>query len=188
MPTYIIEHLEQRVWKWCLIEYEHVSKIVGKSNLWFTNVKRRNKGLESIGKTMEKSASDLKLQKACILDPEAVKTLTPIDAKKFDYFIFGGILGDYPSKRRTKKALTSKLKHLPARNLGKKQMATDNAVYVVKQIVEGKRLSDLKFVDEVKIQINESEETILPFQYVVVDGKPLMSEKLLKYLKRKRGF
>ena len=187
-PTYIIEHLEEQVWKWCLIEYEHVSEIVGKGSLWFTNVGRRNKGLERIGKTIKKSVSELGLKNACVLDPDAEKTLTPGEAKKFDYFVFGGILGDYPAKRRTKKELTSKLRNAAARNIGRKQMATDNAVYVVKQIVEGERLSDLKFVDEVRIQINKHEETILPFGYVMVDGKPFVSEKLVGYLKRKKGF
>ena len=37
---YVIEHLEPRIYRWCVIEYKHISKIVGKENLWFTNGKR----------------------------------------------------------------------------------------------------------------------------------------------------
>src|SRR3989344_4588506 len=39
---YIIEHLEQKLWPWCVIEYKHISKIAGKNNLWFTNIKKRD--------------------------------------------------------------------------------------------------------------------------------------------------
>ena len=37
---FIIEHLEKKLFEWCLIEYEHISKIVGKNNLIITNVKK----------------------------------------------------------------------------------------------------------------------------------------------------
>ena len=33
---FIIEHLENEVYEWCLIEYENMSKVVGKENLIFT--------------------------------------------------------------------------------------------------------------------------------------------------------
>ncbi|MBI4148313.1 hypothetical protein HY490_03415, partial [Candidatus Woesearchaeota archaeon] len=37
MPTFVIEHLEPKVFQWCVLEYRHISQIVGKENLWFTN-------------------------------------------------------------------------------------------------------------------------------------------------------
>ena len=37
----IIEHLEPELYDWCLIEYEHISKIAGKGNLIFTNIKNK---------------------------------------------------------------------------------------------------------------------------------------------------
>ena len=35
------------------------------------------------------------------------------------------------------------------RNIGRGQLSTDNAAYVVKQICKGKKLGDIKFVNEV---------------------------------------
>jgi len=214
MAIFIIEHLEPRLWEWCLIEYESISKLVGKENLWFTNVKNPQtevrgvpgflstskirtcedflsvqkkdmKKLENLGRIFSCSVSELKLNNACVLDPEAGKLLSPED--KFDYFIFGGILGDNPPRKRTRPELTSKIK-AEARNIGKEQLATDNAVFVVKQVSEGKKISELKFSDEAVIKVNNAEEIILPYRYVLVDGKPFMSEKIVRYLRKKKGF
>ncbi len=188
MAIYIIEHLEPRVWKWCLIEYEHISSIVGKENLWITNVKRKNAKLEQFGKVFKESVKDLDLQNAVVLDPEAENILTPQDAK-FDYFIFGGILGDYPPKKRTEKELTQFVPHFEKRHIGKEQFPTDNAVYVVKKIIEGKNFEELKFIDKHEIQFDEFRSVELPFRYVLKeDGQPLISEKIVKYLKNKKGF
>src|SRR3990167_4506583 len=101
----IIEHLEPKLWHWCKIEYQSISKIIPKSELWFTNIKSNN-SMSKIGKLSSKSIKNIKLENACVLDPEAKKTLTPKEAKNFKYFIIGGILGDYPPKKRTKKELT----------------------------------------------------------------------------------
>ena len=187
---FIIEHLEPRVWKWCLFEYKHISKIVGKNRLWFTNIKRKNKNLEKLGRVFNKSARSLglDLKKVCVLDPEAQEILTPEDSRKFDYFVFGGILGDYPPRKRTKKELTQFLPGVEAKNIGKKQMATDNAVYVVNEICKGKKFEDLKFKNKFVLKINEIESTELPYNYVIVNGKQLVSNDVINYLKRKKGF
>ena len=187
MPIYIIEHLEKRIWRWCIIEYKHISALVGKKNLWFTNIKRC-KELAKYGKTIKKSISELNLKNACVLDPEAKKILNPNEAKKIKYFIFGGILGDNPPKKRTKKELTGLMKNAIARSIGKKQFSTDNAVYAVKMISEGNPISKLKFQDKIEIPLNEHESVIFPFRYNIVDGKPLVSGELVSYLKRKQGF
>ncbi|MCX8158765.1 MAG: SAM-dependent methyltransferase [Candidatus Pacearchaeota archaeon] len=186
MSIYIIEHLEPKIWEWCLIEYKNISKIVGKNNLWFTNIKEKSKALKELskhGKIITKSVKDLNLKNACVLDPEAKKTLSSKEAKKFDFFIFGGILGDYPPKKRTKSELTTHLKKAKARNLGKCQFSTDNAVFVTKQIILGKELSKMKFINELTIKINDIESTILPFCYPIINKKPLISKELIKYLK-----
>jgi ribosome biogenesis SPOUT family RNA methylase Rps3 len=191
MTIYIIEHLEPELWEWCALEYEHISQIVGKENLWFTNVKEKSKNakkLEKLGKVFVESVSKLNLTNACVLDPEAGKMLEPGEAGKFDYMIFGGILGDYPPRKRTKQELTSRMQGTEARNIGKEQMSTDNAVYAVKQIAEGKKLFDLKFQDEIEIKTGEKESVILPYRYVLINGKPLISKKLVEYLKNKKGF
>ena len=189
MPIYIIEHLEPRIWKWCLIEYKNISKIVGKENLWFTNIKRKNRNLESLGKVIRESVTKLNLKNICVLDPEAGKLLEPAEAKSFDYFIFGGILGDYPPRKRTKSELTKFIKNAEARNIGEKQFSTDNAVLVVKEIAENHRnLNDLKLKNKLTIKINDIESVDLPFCYPIINGKPQISPELVKFLKRKRGF
>ena len=182
---YIIEHLEPTIGRWCLIEYKHISEMVGKDNLWFTNIKKGSKQLEKFGKVIKESVSELKLNDACVLDPEADIMLTPDDSKQFEYFIFGGILGDYPPRKRTKEEL-SRFIDCEKRNIGKEQMSTDNAIFVVKEIINGKEIKDLKFQDELVIHINDVESTILPYRYNLVNGKPLVSEELVKFLKKKR--
>ncbi|MBI2151122.1 hypothetical protein HYU21_00120 [Candidatus Woesearchaeota archaeon] len=199
---YIIEHLEEKLYRWCFLEYQHISKIVGKEHLSFTNLKSaaHRKKLLSFGRVEEKSVRQLygsknkyaHFSKTCILDPLAKEVLTPQDSKIFDTFIFGGILGNYPMQARTKKEITSKMK-LPARNIGKAQMTTDNAIYVVKEIIEhGKNLEDLKFQEELVIPLKSgkeiNEEIIIPFRYILVNNKPLISKKLLSYIKMKKGF
>lgn len=188
MPIYIIEHLESKVWPWCLIEYENISRIVGKNNLWFTNIKRKNRALEKIGSVFKESIAKMNPKNACILDPEASRLLEPKEAKQFDYFIFGGILGDYPPRKRTTPELTSKIKNTASRNIGKNQFSTDNAVFVTKEIVSGVPLSKMKFIDTLAIKINDIESIDLPYCYPLIKGKPQISQKLVKFLKRKRGF
>ncbi len=186
MVIYVIEHLEPRVYKWCLIEYKNISRIVGKKNLWFTNIKRKNKNLEKLGRVIKESISKLNLKNACLLDPEANKTLSPNEAKKFDYFIFGGILGDYPPRKRTNSELTKFVKGAVQRNIGKKQFSTDNAVLVVKEIAKGTPLEKMKFIDKISIKINDVESTELPYLYPIINGKLQISRELINYLKKKK--
>jgi len=190
MPIYIIEHLEPKLWPWCIMEYKHISKLVGKKNLWITNINKASeaKKLGKYGKVIPTRVSKLNLKSACILDPEATRLLTPKIARKYRYFIFGGILGDYPPRKRTKKELTSKFTKATCFNIGKEQMSTDNAVYAVKQIIEGKSLNKLKFQDEAEIRINKTESIILPYRYNLIKSKPFISPEVISYLKRKKGF
>ncbi len=179
---FIIEHLEPKLSEWCLLEYRHISKIVGKNNLLFTNTKRRSKDLEKLGRTGAAPVSELKLKNACLLDPEAEKTLSHKDS--FNYLIFGGILGDNPPQHRTAEIKVNCEK----RNLGNKQMSTDTAVLVAKKITEGKKFSDFKFKDTIEIQMAENESVILPFRYLLENEKPVLAHGLVDYLKRKKSF
>jgi len=192
VAIYIIEHLEPELYEWCLIEYENISKIVGKKRLWFTSVKhtKDRRALSKFGKAFSESIRDMKLDndKVCVLDPEVDETLTPFDAKKFDFFVFGGILGDYPPRKRTKDELTKFLPECQKRNIGKEQFSTDNAVKVVSLIEKGKRFEDLEFQNGATIKINKIESVDLPFFYYVDKGKPFISGKIVSYLKRKKYF
>ena len=148
--TIIIEHLEPKLWQWCKIEYESIAQLVPKTNLWFTNIRNNDSVIKKLGKVSKESVINIPLINACILDPNAPKTLTPEEAQKFEYFIVGGILGDYPPRKRTKAELTNKLKNAQVRNLGKKQFSTDNAVYVLKRIIEGTPVKKMKFQNKIR--------------------------------------
>jgi len=184
---YIIEHLEPRLYKWCILEYKHISEIVRKNNLIFTNIKSGSDKLKGLGKIYRESIKELDLKRVCILDPFAEKILSFKDKEKFDYLVFGGILGDFPMKKRTKKELSDKM-NVEKRNLGKKQMSTDTAVYVAKGIIEGKKLEDFKFQDEIEVEIKEGESVILPFRYVVEKGKPILPKGFVEFLKKRKQF
>jgi len=182
---YVIEHFG-KLHKWHLIEYMHISEIVGKRNLIFTNIKGKQENLKQLGQVHSESVSELNLKTPCILDPAAKKTLATKDCKRISYLVFGGILGDYPPRKRTKELLASKLPKAEKRNLGKAQFPTDNAVYVAKQISKGKKITDLKFKTNIEIKIGKKLSVDLPFKYVVVNNKPLISKKLIEYLRKRK--
>ena len=183
--TFIIEHLEPKVYDWCKLEYAHISSFVGKNNLIFTNT--NSSALKNFGKIEHRSVMKLKLEKPCILDPEAKEALTPKIAKKYDCFIFGGILGDDPPRARTEEELSSKLNY-PKFNLGKEQMSTDTAVIVTKMICDGKKLSELKFQEGIELEISDGESVQLPYKYLLVKGKPMLPAGLVEMLKKQEGF
>lgn len=192
---FIIEHSEPELYEWCLIEYEHIYKLVGGKNLIFTNINngKNKKILEKFGNVFDGRVSKLNFNKnkICVLSQYAAETLTSNDKNKFEYFLFGGILGDNPAKRRTEdiiKELKNKKIKFEERNLGNKQMPTDVAVYVTKKILEGEKLNDFKFVDGLEIEINENESVNLDFRYVVHNNKAVISEKLVDYLRKVKGF
>jgi ribosome biogenesis SPOUT family RNA methylase Rps3 len=189
-PVFIIEHLEPEVFPWCRIEYLHISKTIGKENLWFCNLKGK-KGAASLtrhGRCIQESVVSLHLQNACVLEPEAPQLLTLQKAQQFQYFIFGGILGDHPPKKRTQEELSKFLPHLPKYNLGKKQMSTDNAVLVVSEIAQqGRKLSSLRFQDGIEIKIDNVSSVQLPYRYRLVNNEPFISPALVVYLKKKKG-
>jgi ribosome biogenesis SPOUT family RNA methylase Rps3 len=184
---FIIEHMEPKLWAWCLLEYKHMSKIVGKNNLWFTNVKSGAAKLRPFGKVFSKSVTQLTLERPCILDAEASKTLKPEDAKKFTHVVFGGILGDHPPRGRTRE-LRMKMPNAEARNLGRKQMSTDTAVLVTHTILNGRPLHMIPFTEHIEITIRPGESIHLPYKYVLQDGKPVLPPGLVKMLRKQKGF
>ncbi|MCD6114316.1 MAG: hypothetical protein J7J78_03340 [Thermoprotei archaeon] len=191
---FVIEHLEDEVGKWVLLEYENVARIVGKENLIITNT--RNCGeLGKIAKCVNKDVTSFlrkhEQDNIVVLDPKADKVLEPWDFidNKLNIIIIGGILGDHPPKGRTWKLLTTKILekgfNVKVRNLGKEQLTIDGAAYVAYLIFKGKRLSEIPFQEGLRIvrKIGLIEhEIILPYKYPVLDGKPLVNPKLIEYL------
>ena len=186
---YIIEHTENKIYDWCCIEYKHISKLVGRNNLIFTNINNKNDfvKLKNIGEVKKESILKLNFKNICLLDPSCEKELNPEDCEKFDYFLLGGILGDYAPRERT----ANYFKNLKAkrRNLTKEQMPTDVAVLAVKLISEGNKIENLKFKDKPVINIKKgrfNEEIILPYRYIMLYDKLIISKELIKYLKSKK--
>ncbi len=184
---FIIEHLDPELYDWCFLEYKHLSQKVGKGNVLFTNLKSEEaQRLKQYGEVTSRMVSELNLKDACILDPYANDTLKPTDREKFSSFIFGGILGNNPAQKRTE--LLTKALHFPTRNLGAHQLSTDTAVYVAKKILDGTPLEKIRFVEEVEIVTTEGESTILPFRYVIDNGKLIISSELVDHIKKLEEF
>lgn len=190
-PIFIIEHLEPKLWPWCIIEYESISKIIGPSCVWFTNIKKKDiNKLNKLGKVFTDSITKLSIDmsQTCVLDPLARRTLSPEETSNFKYYIFGGILGEEKLNGRTKKELTRFLSKAHERNIGKEQVSTDNAVFVTKKIIDQVSLQKIPRTTSLELKINKIESIILPYSYPLVNNKPRISKKLLNYLKKKKGF
>ncbi len=183
---FIIEHLDPKVWKWSLLEYTHISSIVGKKNLWFTNVHAGAAQLKKLGKVFTQSVTTMKLGNACILESAGKQTLKPSD-RKFGYFIFGGILGDDPEVGKSH-VIVKKMPRATVRNLGRDQMSTDTAVLVTKKVLSGTPMRTIPFQNHIELEINENECIELPYTYVLKRGKPVLPPGLVTMLRRQKGF
>ncbi|KAG0376560.1 hypothetical protein BGX24_007536 [Mortierella sp. AD032] len=108
-------------------------------------------------------------EKVCLLDPSSPYPLAPEDADTYDYFLFGGILGDDPPRDRT-----GELRKLgfATRHLGSVQMTTDTAVNVTRRVVEGKTpLDKIPFIDHPEIKLRKKETVTMPFRYIALPPK-----------------
>lgn len=181
-PRFVVEHLEKDLYSWCVLEYKHIFAFA--NDVLFTNITKNVKKMAGLPVSKD-SISSLNLANCCILDPGAEKTLQP--GENFNTFVFGGILGNSPSEGRTNSFLTSKLNFV-SRNIGKDQFSTDNAVMVVKKIIEGTSLEQLQFVQGIEVVLRESESVLLPYKYLLVDGKPLLAPGIHDLLRRQKGF
>jgi ribosome biogenesis SPOUT family RNA methylase Rps3 len=192
MARFVIEHLEPRLYAWCLLEYRAISELVHPGNILFTNVRTpaQQSALHALGAVEPRSVVDMwrELPRPCLLDPAAPVTLTPPEATKFGSYIFGGILGDDPPRERTRDLLTVKMEDIPIRNLGPKQFSTDTAVRVVKKIIDGTPLERMEFQDGIEVPIRPGETVILPYRYLIEDGVPVLPRGLEELLRKRKGF
>jgi len=185
----VIEHLEECVFPWLYFEYKNAVRLIGRSNLLFTNVCREDdiKVLKSIAQVTCKSSTEL-FKEPIVLDPQAKEMLSPEDAKKSTVAIVGGILGDHPPRGRTKTMLTSKFENAIVRSLGPKQLSIDGAAYTAHVVLNhGIPLKEIKFIDGITIRRKIGgivHEIHLPYRYPVLNNKPIVSIELLEHLKR----
>lgn len=185
---FIIEHLEPVLGKWVWFEYEHASKIVGRENIIFTNVKNMEeaKKLIELGSVLSKSVKDLPFNQKSImvLDPNAKKLLEPKDFRTASCIVVGGILGDHPPAGRTEKLISWYLPFALKRSLGRYQFSIDGAVYLANEVRKGRKLEEIPVKVGLDVRVNKYYTITLPFAFPLVNKKPLISEDLLQYLKK----
>ncbi|CEP22407.1 unnamed protein product [Cyberlindnera jadinii] len=195
---YVIEHMEQGFTEWVILEYSTIIKEVGKENLLLTSLPQGTTdsdipkellalGLQWTSDDVSQAGTDalpIVKERVCLLDPSAEKDLVPGESEAFDYFVFGGILGDHPPRDRTGE-LRRKY-GFEGRRLGSKQMTTDTAVRVTQLIVKDKKpFEDIDFIDYPEFRFNKNEATEMPFRYVLdSNGRPILPEGMLDLIKR----
>lgn len=143
--------------------------------------------LKKLGKVFRKSITTMKLERACILESAGKQTLKPADAKNFDYFIFGGILGDDPEVTKSH-VLLKKMPKTTVRNLGKEQMSTDTAVLVTQAVLTGTPITNIPFKKGIEIEIRRKESIELPYKYIIRDGEPHLPPGLVEMLRKQKSF
>jgi ribosome biogenesis SPOUT family RNA methylase Rps3 len=179
----VIENCEEQLSEWLWLEYRHCAEIW--ESITFTNVRGGMKEkLATIGKVAEKSFEKLfEAEKLIILDPLAEEELKTPDFADSKAVVIGGILGCEIPKGRTSELITAKAKGAKIRNLGEKQLTIDTAALVAKLIYLGAKLEDIEIAQRLEVVHNENERTVLPYGYVVIEDKVIITPGLIDYLK-----
>jgi len=178
---------------WVELEYAHMCMLGGpEAQIHFTHLSKSSStslarsfddstGSKSIAQAFVHNISVLDLMKessipsdkVCLLDPKAEEELSVDDGDgRFEWFLFGGILGDDPPRDRT-----SELRVLgfPTRHLGSIQMTTDTALGVTKRVVGDKvPLDKIPYIDFPTIHFNAKESVEMPFRYILHGKDPLL--------------
>lgn len=192
---YVIEHMEEGFSEWVVLEYSQIIRDVGKENLVLTSLPKtttdndipkplRDLGLQWTTDECVTLDGGLDTSRVCLLDPAAEQDLEPADAPKFDYFVFGGILGSHPRIDRT--GILREKYGFAGRRLGALQMTTDTAIRTTQLIIEGQKpFGEIAFIDYPEIRYNKYESTEMPFRYVL-DGnnEPILPAGMLKLIEK----
>jgi ribosome biogenesis SPOUT family RNA methylase Rps3 len=191
---YIIEHMEEGFSEWVILEYCQIIREVGSENLILTSLpegttekdipsRLLDMGLQWTTTECVNIEGGLDTSKVCLLDPAAETDLVPEDKQKFDYFVFGGILGSHPRVDRT--GILREKYGFAGRRLGELQMTTDTAIRTTQKIVDNQvKFENIKFLDYPEIRYNKYESTEMPFRYIVAeDGNPILPQGMLELIK-----
>ncbi len=184
--TMFVENLENYS-EWLMLEYKHSALLW--ENIVFTNVKDKQMKnfLSELGDVNHESITQMNNKKLIVLDPKAEKQLSSSDFNNADGIVVGGILGYDKPKGRTKKLITDKSDKKTAgiRNLGKRQMPIDIAVFVAKMIYMGEKIENVELTDQLEIKFDDEYSVVLPYAYPVVNNKVLVTPGLVEYLRHK---
>ncbi|KAG7666184.1 uncharacterized protein J8A68_000280 [[Candida] subhashii] len=187
--------MEEGFSEWVILEYSQIIRDIGPQNLILTSLPAG-----TTSKDIPQQLLDMGLQwttdecvdieeggidktRVCLLDPGADEDLVPEDKAKFDYFVFGGILGQHPKIDRT--GILRRKYGFAGRRLGELQMTTDTAIRTTQKIIEGgKKFEEIEFLDYPEIKYNKYESTEMPFRYIVDEnGNPILPEGMLELIK-----
>lgn len=104
--TYVVEHLDPELGPWSELEYITIAKESHETgntlllsslppSLALPAALASLPAFKSDTKGVEELYADKK-DRVCLLDPSASEDLSPEDGDKFEVFLFGGILGEFP--------------------------------------------------------------------------------------------
>lgn len=173
-----IAHTEEKSFSEFLKE-NHEKLFINKEN-----IATKSKNSKEISEYNKKTFSKIFNGKTIVLDPFAKKELKTNDFKNCDFIVVGGILGDKKFTGKTKKLISDKL-NCEKRNLGKIQLPIDISVFVAKLIYLGKKLKEIEITNEVEIFLSENHTITLPYGYPIINGKILITPKLVEYLRKR---
>jgi|Deesub1362B_J571_1020462.scaffolds.fasta_scaffold00004_437 ribosome biogenesis SPOUT family RNA methylase Rps3 len=183
MSIIAIEHLEKRLWRWLYLEYLNASHYAEEELIICNLPAKYHKYFPNIRVYRESVLQLYSTDRLIILDPQADKTISPEDVDKNSIIVVGGILGSHPPMGRTKSLLTDRAPNAKCFNLGKQQLTIDGAVYVAKKIIDGKKLSEINFIDSINIETTWNSVVILPYRYPI-DKTPIISDVLVDLIKK----
>ena len=193
---FVVEHLEDELFEWSLLEYEHMLMCVGAGNLIITNCKVPNQRLSDKGAiVISMPASEyINGRRAILLDQCTDQCLKPEDADSFEFVVVGGILGtdefDGPMVDRTGSIRSTNA--FTSRHLGPRQMTADTAVIVSKRIlVDEQTLDSMLFIDRPTIPLRKRESVEMPFRYLQIESsqqRPLLPPGMIDLLKDDDSF
>lgn len=103
VKTYIVEHLDDELGPWSELEYVTIAKESHQAGARFClssippslvlpDALKAVPGFTADGRSVETLYAEDK-SRVCLLDPSAMKELSPEDGEVFEVFLFGGILG-----------------------------------------------------------------------------------------------
>ncbi len=188
----IIENMEEPT-PWVLGEYVNSYRIAGE-RLLITNVNREM--IEALwAKEPRLQATVRPVREVCrgrktlLLDPDSSVRLNPRLLPRYDCAVVGGIMGDYPRKGRTR-IIRESIPWADTANLGPDQFSVDGTVYILVEILRGRRLEDIPVIRRPSLEVETPFGRYiveLPFAYPLIDGKPLISDDVLRYLSQVGG-
>ncbi len=184
MPVVFIEHADR--WSpWLDLEYTESYRVARRYG-WELTVTGADPEVlvKSRYPALPYSGSDLPLRgdRVIVLDPDAEEPLTPDEEP--DVLVVGGILGDHPRRRRTRRLITPRFRGAEARHLGEYHFSIDGAVRVALMVLEeGVRVEEIEVVERPEVELGPGHLVRLHCDYPAEEGRPLLPPGLVEYLR-----